>query len=381
MRIVIVGAGHAGVALADNLRRRRFSGTVTLVSDERRLPYHRPPLSKAALAVDGAEPPSLRPESFYTGEIALKRDGARAIDLAEQAVLLGSGERLPYDRLVLATGSRPRRLAVLGAGRRKISYLRDAMDAAHLSRLLVPGSHLVVVGAGYVGLEVAAAARKRGCEVTLIERADRVLPRSASGIFADRVEALHRANGVELLLGRTVSEFTEKTGILIVRTHEGDAIACDHVLVGIGAEPATALAEAAGLACADGICVNTSHATSAPNVFAIGDCASVPSGRYGRHIRHESIGAAQGQARALAAVLSGEEPPAEEIPWFWSDQYGHKLQMAGLPGSDGDCVVDGMVDDIAISVVHGDAGIIRAVECLDRPDVYMASKRMMESAR
>lgn len=381
MRVVIVGAGHAGVALADNLRRRRCSGSITLVSDEQRLPYHRPPLSKATLAAEGAEPPILRPESFYAGEISLRREGAAAIDPAEHSVRLCSGEFLSYDRLVLATGSQPRLLNVPGADLQGISYIRNAADAAHLSRVMVPRAHLVVIGAGYIGLEVASSAKKRGCDVTVVERAERVLARSASGDFAARIESLHRTNGVEMLLGRTVSECIGDVAVREVRTLEGDMIGCDHMLVGIGAEPNTVLAETIGLACSGGICVDERHETSMPDIFAIGDCASVPSLRYGRHIRHESIGAAQAQARVLAAVLMDEAPPAEELPWFWSDQFGHKLQMAGIPAADDDAFVDDMNDGIAVSITHKRAGLIRAVECLDKPEVYIAAKRMLETLR
>lgn len=380
MRIVIVGAGHAGVALADNLRRRRFEGSITLVSDEQRLPYHRPPLSKGVLAADGAGPPALRPHGFYAGEVSLRHEGARAIQPAQRTVTLGSGEHLGYDRLVLATGSRPRRLAVPGAGQDGVFHLRSALDAERLSGALAPGARLVIVGAGYVGLEVAASARRRGCEVTLIERAERVLARSASPDFAARIEALHRDNGVDIRLGRTVSELVGDGAVRAVHTSEGDAIACDCVLVGIGAEPASGLAEAAGLTCADGICVDASHATSTPDIFALGDCASVPSLRYGRHIRHESIGAAQAQARVLAAVLAKDEPPPEELPWFWSDQYGHKLQMAGLPMRADRLVVEDSADNGGLSILHERAGRICAVECLDRPDAYIAAKRTMEAA-
>lgn len=379
--VVIVGAGHGGFQLALALRQSGFSGAIHLVGDEPHLPYQRPPLSKAALA-EGADVSSLwhRPEAFYAAERIDLTMGTRveAIDRAARRVRLSSGADLAYGALVLATGARNRRLAVPGAELDGVVYLRTATEAADLGARLAGARRLVVVGAGFIGLEVAAVARARGLDVTVLEREQRVLARAVSPALSERVEAVHRGLGTRLVFGCAVRAITGRERVEAVETADGTRYPADLVLVGIGVEPNGELAAAAGLEVAGGIVVDARLGTSDPSIFALGDCAVHPNPFADRPLRLESVQNATDQARLLARRLMGQPvEPYGAVPWFWSDQGPLKLQIAGLTaGHDAARVIEG-TGPHEVSILCFRAGRLVGVESLNRAGDHMAARQVL----
>ncbi len=352
MRVVIVGAGHAGVQLAAALAQAGHG--IVLVGEETALPYHRPPLSKGYMLgeVDDAAL-ALRPAAFY--DTIERHAGVRAvaIDRPAQRLILADGTALAYDHLVLATGLRNRRLA--GA-----LSLRDIADAAALRARLAAARDVVVIGAGFIGLEFAAVAKTPERRVTVIEAAPRILGRSVSAPVADCIAAWHRARGTVLQCATGPSEAHFRA---------------DLVLAGIGADPDVALAKEAGLAIDNGIAVDAWLATSDPAISAIGDCASFPtaSGR----VRLESVQNATDQARCLAARLAGRPAPYDAVPWFWSDQGDIKLQIAGLGQGADHLVLRGDPASARFSVFRFRDGRLAAVESINRPADHMAARKLL----
>ena len=379
--VVIVGAGHGGFNLALALRQARYAGAITLVGDEPDLPYQRPPLSKAALAA-GAQTSALwhRPADYYEKEGITLRMGARveAIDRAHRQVDLQGGERLPYDTLVLATGARNRRLAVPGAEKSGVVYLRTAEEALKLQALMPAAQRLVVVGAGFIGLEVAAVARARGLDVTVLEREDRVLSRALSPAMSALVEEVQRGLGTELRFGAGVREIVGDEKVNGVLLQDGTLLPADLVLIGIGVEPNSELAQAAGLAVEGGILVDDRLGTSDPAIFAIGDCAVHPNPFASQPIRVESVQNATDQARLVAKRIMGETVSAyDAVPWFWSDQGPLKLQMAGLTqGHDTAIVQRGEAPGTGSVLCFRDARFL-GVESANRPADHMAARQML----
>lgn len=372
--VVIVGAGHGGVTAAIELRAKGYAGPVTLLSDEPVAPYERPPLSKAWLtAPDGAPPPLYDADTLAERGIAL-RLGARAeaVDTGARTVTVG-GAMLPYDHLILATGAAARRLPLPGCDAEGVHTLRTAADAERLKAALGEGVRLVVVGAGYIGLEVAASARKRGADVTVAELSDRPMARTASVEVAAFFQAAHEARGVRFVFGDGLAAIeTEDARARGVRLASGRVLPADAVLLAAGGVPDCALATAAGLDCDDGIVVDEAARTSAPGVYAVGDATRRPSAFAHAPIRLESVHNALEQARLAAADVAGAPPPRVEAPWFWSDQYDLKLQIAGLVGdADRRIVREGPG---ALSVFHLRGGALRAVEAVNDPRAYMTGR-------
>ena len=381
-RIVIVGAGHAGGSAAALLRQFGFEGKITVVGEEPLAPYQRPPLSKAWLKgeADG-ESLLLRPESFYPEQaIDLRlRTRVTAIDRAAKAVTLQGGERLAYDVLILATGSNARKLPIPGANDPAILELRTAAEADRLKAVLAPGKRLIIVGAGYIGLEVAASARALGCEAVVVEREARVLPRVASEPLSTFFERYHRARGVEILTraaATTIDAAANSVALADGRVIEGDA-----VLVGVGAVACEALATAAGLVCHGGVVVDEAARTSDPAIYAIGDCTRRPLPFYGVSLRLESVPNALEQAKQAAAAICGKPPPAPETPWFWSDQYDLKLQIAGVSLDPDRLVVRGDSEANHFAVFHLRGGRVLAVEAVNAPAEFMAGKVLITKSR
>ncbi|HET9069138.1 MAG TPA: FAD-dependent oxidoreductase [Amaricoccus sp.] len=327
--MVIVGAGECGTRAALALREAGYAGPVTLVGAEPHPPYERPPLSKEAMV---AGEPLPRPIAGAAGLVAAKIDfrpgaTATAIDRASRSVLLADGGRLVYERLLIATGARPRGLAVPGAEAARVATLRSLEDAARIRRALGPGQRLAVVGGGFIGLEVAASAKRLGAEVTVIEALPRLLARCVPAEIAAVVAARHRAEGVDLLLGARIAAVTADG----VELAGGGRVGADLVVVGIGAVPDTELAGTAGLALENGVAVDDRLATDDPAIFAAGDCCSFPHPRYGhRRVRLESWRSAQEQGALAARNMLGQDESVSAVPWFWSDQYDLTLQIAGL---------------------------------------------------
>lgn len=330
--VVIVGAGHAGGCAAAALRASGFTGRITLVGSEKHLPYERPPLSKELLA--GLIPPEktyLRPRDWYaTSNIQLRLGtDVLAIDRAAGRLQLSHGV-LPYDALLLTMGARARKAPFAEASHPCVFYLRDIDDSLALRQRLVPDSHLVVVGAGFIGLEIAATARKAGCDVTVLEISQHPLARVAPPEIARNVSELHRRNGVELHFGSSVTAIDTSDTQCEIHTSRGK-IKADVVAVGIGAIPNVELAKDAGLAVDDGIVVDEFGRTTEPNIFAAGDVTKHFNPLLGRAIRLEAWQNAQNQATAVASIVAGGSKPFAEVPWLWTDQYDLNMQIAGAP--------------------------------------------------
>jgi NADPH-dependent 2,4-dienoyl-CoA reductase/sulfur reductase-like enzyme len=332
-RIVIVGAGQAGGRAAETLRAAGFQGSVVLVGEETLPPYERPPLSKDVLAGKAApETTFLRPAESYAELGVELRLGVRvhAINPKSRQVQLGDGSALPYDRLLLATGARARRLAIAGADSPEIHHVRDMADSLRLRAALRPDARVLIIGAGFIGLEVAATARAAGCAVIVLESAPhplaRVAPPEIGAFFAE----LHRTQGVDLRMGSSVTAIEPGTPSLAY-TNAGETIEADIIVIGVGAVPNTELAEEAGLEVADGIVTDSFCRTSDPAIFAAGDATRHLNPLLGRHIRLEAWQNAQNQAIAAARTMAGQPTEHAEIPWFWTDQYDVNMQFAGAP--------------------------------------------------
>ncbi len=352
-RIVIVGAGHAGGVAAATLRQASFPGAITLIGTESHPPHERPPLSKELLA--GAIPVEktyLRPAAFYAENRIEFRPGetATAIDRKTQRVTLASGGTVPYDALLLTTGARARRLTLPGAEHPRVLYLRDIADSLALREHLNPGVRIAVIGAGFIGLEAAAAARKRGGAVTVLEVQREPLQRVCPPEIGQFMAALHRRHGVDLRTAISITAIVEADGALALRAADGSTVAADIVLAGIGAQPNVELAQAAGLVVDNGVVTDEFGRTSDPHIFAAGDVTRHFNPLLGRNIRLEAWQNAQNQAIAVAKIMAGGDQPYAEVPWFWSDQYDVNLQIAGAPEHWGPLIWRGGPNDKAFTV-------------------------------
>lgn len=330
--MVIIGAGECGVAAALALREVGFAGPVTLIGDERHLPYERPPLSKAAMT--GEEEPSPKTiashERLAAAAIALTTSNpAMSIDRQSKRVLLSDGNSLAYERLLLATGASPRRLPNAPPG---VAYLRTHDDALHIRSRLAPGRRALIIGAGFIGLELAASARRRGAIVSVIEAQPRILMRGVPEQIASVVAARHAAEGVGISCGSRITSLEEDNSRIRIRTADGQLFEADLCIIGVGSAPSIALAQAAGLEIDNGIAVDGSLRSSDPEIFAAGDCCSFPLAIYdGVRTRLESWRNAQEQGALAARNMLGAGLQHLAVPWFWSDQYDMTLFVAGLP--------------------------------------------------
>ncbi len=385
-RVVIVGAGHAGGSAAALLRQYGWQGPITLIGGEPVPPYQRPPLSKTWLQGAGALADLLlRPAAFYRSSRIELRSACNvlAIDRVGGTVRLAQGDDVAYDHLILATGAHARVLPVPGHDLAGIAVLRTLTDADHLRSLIVPGAHIAIVGAGYIGLEVAASARSLGANVVVIEREARVLARVASTPLSDFFQRRHAEAGVGIMLDVTVDAFEGVGGrVAAVRLTDGTVVACDAALVGVGVVPNDALAQAGGLACDDGIVVDRAARTADPAIHAIGDCTRRPLPLYGRAGRLESVPNATEQAKQAAADLCGRAPPPPEVPWFWSDQFDIRLQIAGLPFDVAEIVVRGDPQSGSFAIFHlTGGGVVQCVEAVNAPAEFMAGRMMIARRR
>ena len=379
--IVIIGAGQAGSQAVTSLRAEGFDGPIAVVGDEPYAPYQRPPLSKAYL-MGSMERPRLflKPDSFYREarcELILKVS-ATAIDRQAKVVRLSDGRVLPYDRLLLATGTRVRKVKCPGADLPGIHYLRSIEDVDALQAVFRSGKRLAVVGGGYIGLEVAAVAAKHGLDVTVFEALDRVMARAVSKPVSDFFEVVHRAAGVKLMLNTAVEAFEGEGALSRVRAG-GKRFPADIALVGIGVVPNMELAKRAGLACEDGIVVDRHCTTGDPAIFAAGDC-TWHVGREGVPLRLESVQNAIDQAKHAALAMVGRPRPYREVPWFWSDQYDLKLQIAGLARPTDTIVMRGDPSARKFAVFHLRDGAVAAVESVNTPAEYLVGRKLIADA-
>ena len=378
--IVIIGGSHAGVNVAALLRQSGFEGAITLISEEPLLPYQRPPLSKAWLKGEtNAEALQLRPASFYEKSGITLRLSLRATEIDRQgkAVVFANGERIAYDKLIIATGARARRLSLPGADSTTVHQLRSTTDADRLKETLGKSKKIAIVGGGYIGLEVAASARALGIDVVILEREARVLARVANPVLSEFFTAYHRTRGVEILTGVDIVAF-ENGG---VRLSNGILIPSDCTLVGIGAIPNDDMARAAGLECGQGICVDHVARTSDSDIYAIGDVTWRPLPLYQRQGRLESVPKAIEQAKQVAADITGKPAPAYEVPWFWSDQYDLKLQIAGLDFGGETIVVRGDPVAAKFALFHLDGDVLKAAETVNSPAEFMMAKTWIASGK
>ncbi len=383
--VVIIGAGHAGGTAAALLRQYGYEAPITLIGEEPIPPYQRPPLSKAWLKGEAdAESLALKPQTFYaeTGIALILSARVSAIRRAEHAVSLADGRVFPYETLIIATGARARALPIPGADLKGVLSLRSAADAEELKAALRPGKRLAVIGGGYIGLEAAASARALGAEAVVIEREPRILARVACEILSTFFTDYHRARGVAFELCARVEALVGEAGhVTGVRLADGRIIACDVALIGVGAPPNDEIAQAAGLACAGGIVVDTQARTSDPDIFAVGDVSHRPLPHYHRTFRLESVANALEQARQAAAAITGRPPPAHEVTWNWSDQYDVKYQFAGVPFDIDEILLRGDPASGKFAVFHLAGDIIQAVEAVNAPAEFMAGRQLIGQRR
>lgn len=379
--VVLVGGGHAAAAFVNSVRRAGYEGPLTLVSDDAVLPYHRPPLSKKYLS--DALPVAqilIRAAAWYDEQKVTLRLGARVarIDRAARCIELADGSSLDYAQLVLLTGARPKRLPADSGGELQgVLLMRCLADADAMAPHLLAGRRLLVVGGGYIGLEAAAVAAGKGLQVTLIEAAPRILQRVAAPASADHFRALHRAHGVDVREGVALRRLlADGARVAGAELQDGQRIAADVVLVGIGVQPNVELAEAAGLAVDNGIVVDEFCRTADAHILAAGDCCSFPF--RGRRIRLESVQNANDQAAVAAHAVAGKPMPYAALPWFWSDQYDTKLQIAGLNQGYDDAIARPGKSERSRSVWYYQGDTLLAVDAINDAAAFVTAKKLLE---
>jgi 3-phenylpropionate/trans-cinnamate dioxygenase ferredoxin reductase subunit len=383
--VVIVGAGHAGGTLAALLRQSAFGGAITLIGDEPSPPYQRPPLSKAYLTGTASfDQIALRPADFYASK-AITWIGERKvvrIERERRTIRFDNGDVLPYGQLVLATGMTPIAILVPGSDLRGVQTLRTRSDADALRAHLKPGARLAIIGGGYIGLEVAAAARSLGADVTIIERAPQLLARSASPQISRFLQTFHEGHDVQFHFNATVESLEgHDHRVAALRLAGGHTIPCDAVLVGVGGRPNVSLAQDAGLAVDNGIIVDERCLTGDAFIHAIGDVTNRPIPTHGCRARLESVQNAMEQARCVAHALTGRPIASPEVPWNWSDQYDLKMQFAGLISGSTSIVLRGSSANHAFTVFHLREDRLVAAEAVNAPAEFMAARHLILSAK
>jgi 3-phenylpropionate/trans-cinnamate dioxygenase ferredoxin reductase subunit len=390
--VVIIGAGHAGGSAAAFLRQYGYAGNILLVGEEAIAPYQRPPLSKGYLKGEvDADNLKLKADDFYGSQgIELRlAHTIIAIEPGAKRVRFAGGAEAGYENLIIATGSRPRVLSAPGAALRGILTLRTLADAELLKRSITPGCNVVIIGGGYVGLEVAASARGVGAAVTILEREDRCLARVACDPLSRFFESYHRARGVSITTGARVTGFAgtgpiedESSRVRGVTLADGSTSPADVVVVGVGATPCDELARAAGLRCENGVAVDAQARTSDPFIFAIGDVTWRTMPHYDDLcLRLESVPNALEQAKHAACAIAGVPAPPPEVPWFWSDQYSLKLQIAGVPSGASAIILRGAPADDKFAVFHLLGERVLAVEAVNAVPEFMVGKQLIASRR
>lgn len=384
MSAVIVGAGHAGVQAAESLRANGYHGAITLLDRASHLPYQRPPLSKDFLQASPGQPPiPLRGADFYNEQdIDLQvGDGVNAIDVEGSAVVLGSGKSIPYEHLILATGASPRRTSCDGSKLEGLSYLGTVGDAERLrARLHAGNGRVVIVGAGFIGLEFATVAVKHGFDVTVIDAADRPMQRVLTPSMSEYFREMHTALGVKLYFNEGLEHFLGKDGrVVAVGATSGSIYPCDFAVIGLGAIPGEELAASAGISCSRGVLVDEFLRTSHPGIYAIGDNAVFPSKHFGGPVRLESVQNATDMAKAVAKTICGSPTKYDSVPWFWSNQGSAKLQIAGLIHPEDQVVLRGDRALGKFSQFSFRDGRLVGVESVNAPADHVAARRILEN--
>jgi 3-phenylpropionate/trans-cinnamate dioxygenase ferredoxin reductase subunit len=378
---IIVGTGQAGFQTAASLRAEGYLEPITLIGEEPHIPYQRPPLSKGfLLGKQDADSIELRPAAFYNDHqvILLAGERVRSIARGRRLVEIESGGQLSYDSLVLATGASNRALSIDGAELEGVLYLRSLAEAILIKEHLETAQNVVVIGGGFIGLELAAVASQFGKNVTVVEALPRLMSRVVAPIISDFFREFHASHGVKILCGKTVTQILGESGkVSGVRLADGEEIPADLVLIGIGIIPNTELAAGSGLPVANGICVNEFLLTPDLGIFAIGDCAEYPNAFAGCRVRLESVQNAADQAQCVAAAIAGRPAVYKALPWFWTDQFDIKLQMAGISAGHDRIVMRGSADARKFSVFYFKGEKLIAIDSINRPVDHMMGRKLI----
>ena len=378
--MVIIGAGHAAGQAAASLRQEKYEGPITIIGDESHIPYQRPPLSKQYLSGEqGIERVYLRPEKFYADKDVTLKLNTRviAIDRSAKSVQLDNNDTVDYDKLIIATGSRPRRLNIDGSDLAGIHYLRTIEDVDTIRTEMADAKNLVIVGGGYIGLEVASVCLDAGINVHVLEMEERILQRVTTPQMSDYYHNLHTGRGVNIHTSTGVTGFAGQSRVEKVLCGEAGEFDADLVVVGIGILPNVELAEAAGLDCNNGIVVDEHCRTSDPDIYAAGDCSNHPNALLDRRLRLESVPNAMEQARVCASNMLGGDKVYASIPWFWSDQYELKLQMVGFSSDGNQQVLRGDMATNEFAVFYLNDGRVVAADAVNSPKEFMICKQLV----
>ena len=378
--LVIVGGGQSAAQCVLTLKRNDFKNKITLISEEKHIPYQRPPLSKEYLSGEVAlERVYMKSKEFYDQNNVeiISSTKVIAIDRNKKSLTLSNTENLQYENLVLATGSRVRKLEVEGSHLSNINYLRTIEEADQLKKYFKLGKKLVVIGAGYIGLEVAAAAIKKGLGVTVIEMDDRVMKRAVDPIISKYFDSLHRSKGAEIILNAALERFEGRKQVEKVICSNGKILEADGVVVGVGIIPNQEIAKSAGLKCNNGIVVDKFGRTEDPFIFACGDCTNHPNPSLNKNLRLESVHNALEQAKTVAFSLIGKPEKYDQIPWFWSDQYEEKLQIVGLSGDHDEIVTRGSMAERNFMLFFLKKGELIAINSVNNPKEFLISKKLV----
>ncbi len=378
---IIIGASHAAAQLAPTLRQEGWEGRIVVIGDEAWIPYHRPPLSKTFLSGEKTmDEIYIKPQNVYDNADVefMLNTRVESIDRENKSVTLDNGETLNWDKLALTTGSRVRKIDMPGVDLEGIYYLRDAADVDRIRSRTGEGKKAVIIGGGYIGLETAAVLRKLGMEVTVIEMMERVLQRITTPEISAFYQRIHLEEGVNILCGVGLEAFEGEGSVQKVVCNDGSTHDADLVVIGVGILPNVELAEAAGLEVNNGIVVDKFARTSDPDIVAAGDCTFHPNAFYGRDIRLESVQNASDQARTAALSLCGKDQAYDALPWFWSDQYDLKLQIAGLSQGYDEVVIRGDIEGSrSFAAFYLKDGVIISVDAVNKPPEFMMGKRLI----
>ena len=380
--LVVIGGGQAAIQCIASLRKEGYSGSITLVGEENHLPYQRPPLSKGFLsgATESDRLYLKKIEFFQENSIQLNLGvTADRIDRDNCIVHLSDDKSIGYDKLVLATGSRVRKLKFPGSDLEGINYLRGIDDAESLKEGLLKSKTLVIVGAGYIGLEVAAVATEFDTKITVIEMADRVMNRTVDPIISDYYQELHSKNGVDFILNESLEKVDGDKAVEQVICSGGSSIQADILVIGAGVIPNIELAEESGLNCDNGISVNEYGQTEDSKIFACGDCTNHPNEKLNRRLRLESVHNAMEQSKTVATSVMGNRTAYNQIPWFWSDQYDHKLQIVGLSGDHDEVLIRGNQEESKFMLFYLKGEELIAVDAVNNPKEFLICRKLVEN--
>lgn len=380
LKTVIIGASHAAAQLSVSLRQDGWGGKIIMIGDEPHLPYHRPPLSKTFLSGDKRiQDLLIRPATFYEKQqIQFIHGHVVSIDRERKILDLADGSRITYDKLALCTGARVRKLDIEGSDLKGVYYVRNAADIEAIQQHIQSAKHAVMIGGGYIGLETAASLRKQGIQVSLLETAPRILQRVTAPELSSFYTRIHKEQGVNIYTDISVERLVGSTQVQGVLCSDGKTIAADLVIVGIGVQPNSEFAQAAGIEVNNGIVIDAYGRTNDPDIVAAGDCTSHFNVHYQRQLRLESVPNANEQAKVAAATLCGKSKPYSALPWFWSDQYDIKLQIAGLNHGYDQLVIRGdLQNSNSFAAFYFKNKQLIAADCINRPLEFMLSKKII----